>query len=170
MSFHVPAGPSCAKCGQGSRTDQVVNGFSLAELLIATLILTFGLLAAAQFIYSAVCSASLARSKGSIAVVAQDKLEFLADLYARNPGAAELTNGNHGPDLVPVVNPLTGAVLNRFSVTWQVSMVADPRPGKSLVARQVVVIVKPINAANGANYRAYLNKAAIVAGIFSPRN
>lgn len=85
MCFHVPAGPSCARCGQGGRTHRAVNGFSLVELLIATLILTSGLLAAAQVIYSAVCSVSLARAKGSIAIVAQDKLEFLADLYARIP-------------------------------------------------------------------------------------
>ncbi len=68
------------------------------------------------------------------------------------------------------MNPLTGAVLNRFSVAWQVSVVPDPRPGKSLIARQVVVTVMPINAANEANYKPYLNKAAVVAGIFSPRD
>jgi hypothetical protein len=71
---------------------------------------------------------------------------------------------------VPVVNPLTGTVLNRFSVSWQVGAVADPRPGKSLVARQVVVTIQPINAAGGANYRAYLNKSIVVSRIMSPRD
>ncbi len=103
-------------------------------------------------------------------MVAQDKLEFLADLYARDCGAAELATGDHGPDLVEVVNPLTGAILNRFSVAWQVGAVADPRPGKSLVARQVVVAVKPVDAAGETNHKAFLNKAVVVARILSPRD
>ena len=169
MRCRLLAGPVGASCGQSDGTGPVANGFSLVEMLIATLILASGLLASAQIIYSAMCSASLARSKGCIAIVAQDKLEFLADLYARDPGAAELTNGDHGPDFVPVVNPLTGGVLNRFSVTWQVSTVVDPRPGKILAARQVVVTVRPVNADDEPNYKAYLNKAAVVAGMFSRR-
>jgi hypothetical protein len=144
-------------------------GFSLVELMIATFILTVGLLEAAQIIYAAMCSASLARSKGAIAVVANDKLEFLADLYAANPGAPDLAVGVHGPDLVSIVNPASGTILNRFQVIWQVSGVADPRPGKSPTARQIVVTVQPIDAANQTNDKAYLNKSAIVAGVFSPR-
>jgi len=170
MNLHTRSETLCANRKRGARTDPEGNGFSLVELLIATLILSFGVLGAAQIIYSAVCSASLARSKGSIAMVAQGKLEFLSDLYARDPAAAELTTGYHGPDLVPVVNPFTGAILNRFSVTWQVGAVADPRPGKNLIARQVVVTIMPIDAAGGANYRAYLNKAVVVSRILSPRD
>ena len=154
---------------RGHEAARVVAGFSLVELMIATFILTLGLLEAAQMIYVAMCSASLARSKGAVAVVANDKLEFLADLYSGNRGAPELTLGGHGPDLVAIVNPANGTILNRFQVTWQVSAVADPRPGKNLAARQVTVTVGPIDAANKPNYKAYLNKSAIVAGIFSPR-
>ncbi len=145
-------------------------GFSLVELLIAIFILNFGLLAAAQMIYVAMCSTSLARSKVAIAVVANHKLESLADLYAGNPGAPELTLGPHGPDLVSIMNPATGTALNRFRVTWQVNTVADPRPGKDLAARQVVVTVRPVDAFNNTNDKAYLNKAAVVAGIFARGN
>ncbi len=137
--------------------------------MIATFILTLGLLEAAQMIYAAMCSASLARTKGAIAVVANDKLECLADLFAGNPSAPDLALGMHGPDLVSVVNPASGMLLNRFQVTWQVSTVPDPRPGKNLSARQVAVLVRPIDAANQTNDKAYLNKSTIVAGIFSPR-
>ncbi len=169
VDFPVPDAMTPGEWFQSSRQDAGMAGFSLVELLIATLILTFGLLAAAQIIYSALCSASLARSKGNIAVVAHAKLEFLADLYARNPGAPELSDGDHGPDLVPVLNPATGAVLNRFSVTWQARTVGDPRPGKTLQARQIVVVVSPVDTAGGANHKAFLNKTTVVAGIFSPR-
>jgi type II secretory pathway pseudopilin PulG len=147
-----------------------MQGFSLVELLVTTFILTFGLLAAAQIVYAAINSASLARAKGNITIVAQDKLEFLADLYARNPGAAELADGEHGPDLVQIINPITNTVMDRFRINWQVSAVSDPRPIKILAAKQVVVVVMPINAANQDNYKAFHNKAAVVAGIFSQRH
>lgn len=168
--FRLPEMRRRMACARGIWPAVGMSGFSLVEMLIAIVILTFGLLAAAQIIYSAVCSASLARCKGNIAVLAHAKLESLSDLYARDPGAVELTEGSHGPEFVPVVNPLTGVVLNRFSVTWQVNPVADPRPGRRLTARQIVVLVRPVDAANNANYKAYLNKAALVAGMFSPRD
>ena len=154
---------------KGPEPGSAAAGFSLVELIIATFILTFGLLEAAQIIYAAMSSASLARSKSAIAVVANDKLEYLADLYAGNPNAPDLALGMHGPDLISITNPASGTVLNRFQVTWQVGRVADPRPGRALAARQVAVSVRPIDAANQANDKAYLNKSAIVAGVFSPR-
>jgi prepilin-type N-terminal cleavage/methylation domain-containing protein len=147
-----------------------MQGFSLVELLVATFILTFGLLAAAQIVYAAINSVSLARAKGNITIVAQEKLAFLADLYSRNPRAEELADGEHGPDLVQVVNPLTSKVMDRFRVTWQASALSDPRPGKILVAKQVVVVVRPIDAVNRDNYKAFHNKAVVVAGVFSQRH
>ena len=151
------------------RDVQATDGFTLIETLIAMLIMTFGLLAAGQMIYVAVGSASLARSKGSAAVVAQDKLEFLAARYSRDKSAADLTEGNHGPERVEILNPAVNNALNRFNVAWVVSTVSDPRAGKVIDARQVVVTVTPINAANAANLKAGFNKVVVVSAIFSPR-
>jgi hypothetical protein len=132
-------------------------------------ILTFGLLAAGQMIFVAMASASLARSQGSAAVVAQSKLAFLADLYSRDPNVQDLSIGSHGPERVEVVNPAAHNVLNRFSVAWMVSAVHDPRPGRVLNARLVLVTVTPIDAAGGAHFRASLNKTVTIPAIFSPR-
>src|SRR5512139_1532289 len=77
-------------------------GFTLIEMLIALVILTFGLLSAGQLMYVAMGSASLARSKGTAATVASDRLEFLADVYRRNRLDASLADGNHGPEVVQV--------------------------------------------------------------------
>jgi prepilin-type N-terminal cleavage/methylation domain-containing protein len=148
------------------------NGFTLVETLIALLILTFGLLGAGQLIYLAAASGSLARSKDAATVVAQDKLEMLAELYGRNPGAAALSLGNHGPEYVQVTNPSVEAnnVLNRFSVSWTVTTVADPRAGHTLQARQVAVTVTPVHTSdNNNNFHAYLNKTVTATVIFSAR-
>jgi len=155
--------------GSGQRSAAAARGFTLIETLIAMCILTFGLLAAGQMIYVAVASASLARSKGSAAIVAQGKLASLADLYSRDPNAADLSIGNHGPEQVEVVNPAAHNVLNRYNVTWTVGTVSDPRTGRALNARQVFVTVTPIDAANNAHFRASLNKIVTVPAIFSPR-
>jgi prepilin-type N-terminal cleavage/methylation domain-containing protein len=166
-----PEMPHGQRGNKGSRSVAhcAEEGFSLIEMLVATFILAFGLLAAGQMIYVAMNSSALARAKGNITVVAQDKLEFLADLYARNPNAADLTAGDHGPDYVQIVNPLNNATLNRFQVTWNITGVSDPRAGKSLQASQVKVTVRPVTASDGGNYKAYSNKAAVVVGILSPR-
>jgi prepilin-type N-terminal cleavage/methylation domain-containing protein len=156
------SGTSLGGCGEGS-------GFSLIEMMVALFILSFGLMAAGQMIYVAVSSASLARTKGNISIVAQDRLELLADLYARNPGDADLTDGNHGPVRVQFVNPTTSVALNRFQITWTISTVTDPRPGKVLNAKKVEVTVQPIDNSDNIRFRAFSNKAAVVVGVFSPR-
>jgi prepilin-type N-terminal cleavage/methylation domain-containing protein len=158
-----------ASNGEGSSPASRAAGFSLIEMMVAMFILTFGLLAAGQMIFVAMGSASLARAKGNLTVVAQDKLEFLADLYARNPDAADFAPGDHGPDYVQIVNPLDNTTLDRFEVTWKISAVVDPRPGKILQASQVRITVRPVSAGGGSNYKAYSNKAAVVVGILSPR-
>lgn len=145
------------------------EGFSLIEIMIALIILTYGLLAAGQLMYVTACAGSLARSKGTAALAAQDKLEFLADLYRQNPYASDLTIGEHGPEHVRIVNPVNGATLNFYGVSWNVSSVSDPRPGKALPARQVRVTVIPIQSGGAANQRAFLNKIINVTSIFSPR-
>jgi len=140
-------------------------GFTLIEALIAILILASGLLVAGQMIYAALGCASLARSKGTAALVAQDRVELLSDLYARNRNAAELVLGDHGPEPVSILNPLTGADLNRYFVTWTVTPVPDPRPGRNLNARQVLVIVTPVTTRGAGNYRAGLNKTVSISTI-----
>lgn len=133
------------------------------------LILTFGLLAAGQLMYVAMSSASLTRSKGNATVVAQHRLEYLADLFRQNPAAADLTTGDHGPQQVQLINPLDGTTLNRYDVSWSVSIVPDPRPGKVLSAKLVTVTVTPISSAGSVNKKAALNKVVSIAEILSAR-
>ncbi|NWG11913.1 MAG: type II secretion system protein [Acidobacteria bacterium] len=145
------------------------DGFTLIEMLIALLILSFGLLSAGQLMYLAMGSASLARSKGNAAMVAQDKLEFLADVYRRNRADADLTVGDHGPEQVEILNPNSGTALNRFRIVWNVSTVPDPRAGKVLHARLVRVTVTPLGTGAAVNNQIGLNKTVSVSSIFSTR-
>jgi prepilin-type N-terminal cleavage/methylation domain-containing protein len=148
---------------------RAADGFTLVEMMIATFIMTFGLLAVGQMIYVAVGSASLARSQGNAVVVAQDKLESLADTYRQNPKTPELSIGSHGPVLVQVVNPAENYTLNNFRVDWVVSNVPDPRAGVTLLARQVLVTVTPIGSNTNARLMPFLNKVVNITCIFSPR-
>lgn len=142
-------------------------GFSLIEMLIAVAVLTLGLLAAGQLICAAMSSRSLSRSKQTAAVVAQDKLEYLADLYRQNPSASELVPGNHGPKQIRVLNPINNITLNQYNITWTASEIPDPRPGKKLEARQVTVTVTPIQPEGTENIQAPLNKVMNITTIFS---
>ncbi len=143
------------------------EGLTLIETLIAILIISLGLLSAGQMMYVAAASASLSRSKSSAAIAAQNKLESLADLYRRNPAAAELAGGKHGPEQAQVVNSVDGSILNRYNVSWIVAALDDPRPGKVLSAKQVTVTVTPIDSAGNINNRLPLNKAVSVTGVLS---
>ena len=143
------------------------NGFSLIETMIALVILTFGLLATTPLIYTAVRSGSLARAQSTAAIAAQNKLEALADLYARNPSAEDLMVGNHGPEQVQVVNPNNGSILNRYEIGWIISQVPDPRPGRILDARLVRVTVTPIRLDGTENSRPGFNKILNLGTIFS---
>ena len=143
------------------------KGLTLIETLIATTILGFGLLATAQLVYAAMASASLARTKVSATVAAEDKLEFLGDVYRQNPAAADLAPGDHGPQPVKVVNPVDGTTLNRFSISWFVRPVPDPRPGKILPAMLVEVTIVPADAEGNPNRKMSLNKVVNVTAIFS---
>jgi len=152
------------------RRNERAEGFTLIEMMIALLILTVGLLSAGQLMYVAMGSASLARSKGSAATVAQDKLEFLADVYRRNRADGNLTVGDHGPEQVQVLNPNSGTVLNRFRIAWNVSIVPDPRAGKVLTSRLVRVTATPLGTGETVNNRIGLNKTVSVSSIFSTRS
>ncbi len=119
------------------------QGFSLIETLIALLLLTTGLLAAGQLIYSTFGSSSLARSKMTAAIAAQDAIEQLSALYARNPLADDFASGDHGPRQAEFPNPLDETVLNRYSVVWNIREIPDPRPGKKLNARIARITIIP---------------------------
>ncbi len=143
-------------------------GFTIVEMLISLVILTLGLLAAGQLMFLAMSAQSLSRSKGMASIVAQDRLESLADLYRQNTAAADLTVGNHGPVQVQVQNTTNNSTLNRFSVVWNVAVVPDTR-GKVLTSRIVRVTVTPINAGGTANNQAGLNKIIHMSSIFSQK-
>ena len=151
-----------------SRVPDSAAGFTLVEMLISLIVLTFGLLAAGQMIFVAMSAQSLALSKGTASVVAEDKLESLADLYSQNPAAADLTVGDHGPIQVQVTNPTNARILNRYNVEWNVAVVPDAR-GKVLTARTVRVTVTPITTAGAVNKKASLNKVISMTAIFSAR-
>jgi prepilin-type N-terminal cleavage/methylation domain-containing protein len=162
-------GTRSTRCRIRARFRTSAAGFTLIEMLIALVIMTAGLLSAGQLMYVAMASASLARSKGTAATVASDKLEFLADVFRRNRLDASLTDGDHGPEHVQVTNPNTGTALNRFRVQWTVSTVPDPRAGKVLQAKLVRVTVTPVRGADTTNNRMGLNKVVSISSIFGPR-
>ena len=146
-----------------------VSGFSLIEMMIAMAILTFGLLAVGPLLYIVTSSASLARSKDTAAVAAQDTLEILSDLYARIPSAEEFLPGIHGPQQTQVINPADETVLNWFDLTWTVSNVPDPRPGKVLDAKRIRVTVTPIQSGGARNIKPAFNKVLQITTILSPK-
>ncbi len=141
-------------------------GFALVELMIALLILAIGLLAAGQPVFIAMSSASLARSKGVAALLAQNKLEHIGGVLQREPEAAEITDGAHGPEQVRITNPADGSLLNCFNVDWTVAQVPDLRAASSLNARLITVTVTPTDAAGAANKRPLLNKIVVVASVY----
>ena len=144
-------------------------GFSLIETMIGMFILTMGLLSTGQLIYVAMTSSSLARSKGSAAIVAQNKMEFLADLYRQNAIHADLTVGTHGPEQTTMYSPADGTtVMNRYNVSWTVSTVVTN--GKTLKALQVTVTVTPIrDTGTTTNMKSGMNKVVSLTGLFSAR-
>ena len=134
---------------------------------MALLMMTFGLLAVGELIYLSAGSGSLARSKETAVITAQDKLEYLSDLYRRDPDSAELSDGPHGPEQTESLNPVTGAALNRFEVAWNISNVPDPRTGKSIPAKLVSITVTPVGSAGAVNTNRYLNKALNISYVLS---
>jgi len=124
-------------------------------------------LAAGQLIYAAASSGSLARSKFTAAVAAQDKLEQLSALYAQNPLASELMIGDHGPQQSETTNPLDGNALNSFNVYWNINEIADPRPGNKINAKLARVTVIPIRSGGTENRQTRLNKILSVSSVFS---
>ena len=145
------------------------RGFTLIEIMIALTLLAFGLLATGQLLFVAAGSGSLARSKSTAGIAAQNMLESLGAAYRQNPLASDLTVGTHGPVRTQVANPTDGSTLNLFAVSWTVNGVPDPRPGKVMKAREVRVTVIPIKDDGANNSRVGLNKILNVTTIFSPK-
>ena len=145
------------------------QGFSLIEMMLALLVMTFGFLAAGQLLYVAAGSTSLARSKGTAVLAAQGVLESLGSTYSRNPLDAELAPGNHGPRRWIVSHPQDGAVLNRYDVSWVVENVSDPRPRKAVGALRVRATVSPVHSGGAPNIRPGLNKILNVITVFSAK-
>ncbi len=148
-------------------TTDSCEGLTLIETLIATLIISFGLLCAGQMMFVAAASASLSRSKSSAAFTAQNKLEALAERYRQNPAAPDLAVGLHGPQPVQVLNSVDGSTLNNYGVSWTVNNVEDPRPAKMLHAKQVTVTVMPLDSDGKINIRSRLNKVVSITGVLS---
>ena len=146
------------------------EGFSLVESLIAILILALGLMFVGPMIFDAITSTTLARSKDTGALAATNQLETLERLYRANPNDANLTLGTHGPVQVEIVNPNDNSKLNRYSVSWTVASVPDPRAGKTLRAVQVRATVTPIGAGTAENIKVRQNKIINITTIFGFRS
>jgi prepilin-type N-terminal cleavage/methylation domain-containing protein len=145
------------------------TGFTLIEMLVALIILSFGLLAGGQLTCLALKSRTLARSKALAAIAAQSKIEFLSDRYQADPDNPEVQNGAHGREVVTVMDPGVNTDLNRFAISWELTYVEDPRPGKVLRARKIAVTVTPIGMGDEVNLKAWQNKAVSVTSVFSLR-
>jgi len=138
-------------------------------MLIATLILTYGLLVAGQVISGSLGSASLARSKYTASIIVQAKMESLASLFQRDPDSADLAPGSHGPEQAEIINPLDGKFLNRYAVSWTAAAVPDPRTGSALPARAITVTARPVDDTGAFNAKVALNKAISISTIISKR-
>jgi prepilin-type N-terminal cleavage/methylation domain-containing protein len=147
----------------GSVCSNKMNGFTLIEMMIALLLLTAGLLAAGQLIYSTISASSLARSKITAATAVQDKIERLSALYAQNPWETDLLPGDHGPEQVEFFNPFDQTILNRYNIFWKISEAPDPRPGKTISARIARIIIIP------QSEQTRFNKVISVTTILSPK-
>jgi len=140
----------------------------LVEVLIAVLILAFGLLAAAQLLTMALGLDALARSKSTATLAAQNELDRLADLFRRNPMAEELTIGtHHAEELTKIRNPITQNVMNMYKITWLVSGIPDPRPGINPQGRIISVRATPMLTESAENTRSFKNKAIILNAVIT---
>jgi Tfp pilus assembly protein PilV len=144
------------------------QGFSLIESLIAVFMLTFGLLATGQILYTAAGLGHLARSKSTAVIAAQHTLEFLSDLYQRNPDAAEFAPGKHGPIQNQVVNPVTGQILNQYNISWISEIMVDTDSSESPRGRIIRVAITPISASGQKTPHSMLTKTLTVTLLIHP--
>jgi prepilin-type N-terminal cleavage/methylation domain-containing protein len=139
------------------------HGFSLIEMMMALMLLTVSLLTAGQLIYATASSCSLARAKMTAAIAARDKIERLSSLFAHNPFATEFSIGDHGPQQIEIVNPLTGTALDTYNIFWTISEIPDPRPGKKINALVARITIVPHTR------QIRFNKILNVTAVFSPK-
>ena len=142
------------------------NGFSLIELMAAVFVLAVGLLAAAQLLTMTMGLDTLARYKSTAAIAAQNELDRLADLYRRNPAAAELAIGSHQAEkLTEIRNPLTQNALNRYKITWSVRAIPDPRPGIDPPGRIISIRAAPMLTEDVENTDPFLSRTITLSAV-----
>lgn len=119
------------------------DGFTLLEVIVAIIVLTVALLGLAQLIMISVEKYDFARWDTKATQVAQSKLENLKSLFSTKVETgiedADLTNGDHGPDMVTLEAPAgTWGEPSNFWVRWQIS---DLTGGQKLIA---VTVTPPV--------------------------
>jgi prepilin-type N-terminal cleavage/methylation domain-containing protein len=144
------------------------QGFSLIESMVALIILTFGLLATGQILFTAARMGHLARAKSTAVIAAQSTVEFLSDLYRRNPAAEELMPGSHGPISTQVTNPVNDKVLDRYSISWISEAMPNSRQSSSPQGCILSVRVTPLVSSENERFTSLLNKTLTVTTLVSP--
>ncbi len=135
------------------------QGFSLIEMMLALIILTFGLLAAGSCYMLLPVPVRSPDPRGRQPLRLKAMLESLASLYGQNPSSRRSCSRSHGPRQTVVANPVDGTVLNRYDVNWTVENVSDPRPGKVLNARRVRATVTPVQIWRSSKRPAWLQQS-----------
>jgi len=143
------------------------TGFTLIEVMITMIIMTFGLLACGQMVAGAIKSATLARTKGNAAIVAQNQLERLADLYRRDRHDPSISIGTQGPVWVEIANPIHHRVLHRFRVEW----IVTPVTGTNIMAhtRNIRLSVIPIDESKNNLFKPGWNERITMSMVLSTR-
>jgi type II secretory pathway pseudopilin PulG len=131
-------------------------GFSLLEILFALIVMSFGLLAAAGLLALAATSGSLTKSMDCAVLSAQGQLEFLEDLYQRDPDSPDLLPGDHSGNVLEFKDAAGNQVLQKLSVSWSVS-VPDPKPGPE--AGAILITVSAVPAPVGQDHHPAGNMA-----------
>jgi prepilin-type N-terminal cleavage/methylation domain-containing protein len=144
------------------------QGFSLIECMIALIILTFGLLATGQVLFTAARLGHLARAKSTAVTAAQNTVEFLSDLYRRNPAAEELKPGSHGPVSTQLINPVNNNVMNCYSISWISGAIPNSRPAASPQGIILSIRVTPIASSQNRSSTSLPTKSLTVTTLINP--
>jgi hypothetical protein len=101
-------------------------------------------------------------------IAAQSTVEFLSDLYRRNPAAEELMPGRHGPISTQVTNPVNDKVLDRYSISWISEAMPNSRPSSSPQGCILNVRVTPLVSSENERSTSLLSKTLTVTTLVSP--
>ena len=104
------------------------KGFTLLEVMIAIVILTFGILAVASMQNSSLYGNSLANRLTEGTSWAGDKMEELLTISETD---GDLSKGKHGPEIA-----MSGA--NRYEVSWEV--IDDVNPSDPLTSAKLITV------------------------------